>query len=518
MFLSAVTLLLQIAYVICVVGLSIYGANALWLTAQFLRHGTSDRIAQRPNASCVSSDTDWPTVTVQLPIYNERHVVVRLLEACARLDYPRAKLHIQVLDDSDDHTRHLLRQEVLLLQNAGLNVEVIHRPTRSGYKAGALAHGLRYAQGEYIAIFDADFEPTEDFLRHTLPQFLDSDNQQVGFVQARWDHLNAAYSPLTQSQALALDGHFGVEQPARHRSGYFFGFNGSGGVWRRRCIEDPAVGGWAIDTLCEDLDLSYRAQLAGWRGVFLPHVTAPAEIPPQLLAFKRQQFRWAKGSIQTLHKLGPRLARARLPLAQKFQALAHLGGYLVHPLLLVLLLVTLPIQALPGDPAVPLAWLGITSLGPPLLYATAQARLAGKQWWRRWRFIPLLTLLGIGISFNNTRAVLQGFLRPGGEFLRTPKFNVEKRSDQWHQSAYRLPIPPTIVAEFCLMIYALVICWLLVQQGDWASLPFVALYAAGFGLVAGGGIWQSRAPRRPRPAKPALARHNRTEEASRLKL
>ncbi|MEX1019447.1 MAG: glycosyltransferase [Litorilinea sp.] len=439
-------------------------------------------------------------MTVQLPIYNEQHVVIRLLRACANLRYPREKLQIQVLDDSDDDTRELIQREVAHLRASGTVVEIVERPTRHGYKAGALAHALATAQGEFIAIFDADFEPTEDFLGHTLPYFFNSDNQSAGFIQTRWDHLNANYSPLTQSQALALDGHFAIEQPARHRSGYFFGFNGSGGIWRRACIEDAAVGGWHTDTLCEDLDLSYRAQLAGWHGIFLPHVTAPAEVPPQLLAFKRQQFRWAKGSIQTLRKLAPRLVQADLPLRVKVQALLHLGGYWVHPFLLLMLLVTLPIRILPFEPIVPLSWLGYTSLGPPLLYAVAQQRLRGRLWWQRWRYIPLLTLMGIGLSFNNTRAVFQGLFHTGGEFLRTPKFNVEKKSDQWNQSAYRLRVPTAIVAELFLMLYAIAICFVLVQQRDWWSLPFILLYAAGFGFMAGTGIWQARAHTRRQPS------------------
>lgn len=536
--LSVITILLQSAYVLCVVGLSLYGANALWLTiiqwrkpqkhdfngspawganpAPAFDHSLSTgSLSSESMSSGTLSDPTLPTVTVQLPIYNEEHVAVRLLRACARLRYPRAKLQIQILDDSDDHTRTIIQREAKNLRQRGLQIDIVYRSSRAGYKAGALQNGLATAKGEFIAIFDADFEPKEDFLAHTLPHFFKSDNHRLGFIQTRWDHLNADYSALTQSQALALDGHFLIEQPARRVAGYFFGFNGSGGIWRRACIEDAEVGGWQIDTLCEDLDLSYRAQLNGWRGDFLPHVTSPAEIPPQLLAFKRQQFRWAKGSIQTLRKLAPRIVHARLPLTTKLQALMHLGSYWVHPLLLLLLLITLPLELLPDDPIVPLPWLSLTSLGPPILYAAAQHKLHQRQWWRRWRYIPLLTLLGTGLSLNNSIAVFQGFFHSGGEFLRTPKFRIEQPSDQWRQSLYRLRVQPIMIAEFGLMLYALTICGLLIQRQNWWSLPFLLLYAGGFGLMAGMGLWQSLPTRRRSTAETRRAetRHTATQGA-----
>ncbi|MEZ4656003.1 MAG: glycosyltransferase [Caldilineaceae bacterium] len=255
---------------------------------------------------------DWPQVTIQLPIFNERHVVERLIDACAAMHYPRARLQMQVLDDSTDLTSMLIQRRVQQLQDAGYRVEHLQRADRTGYKAGALAHALASATGDFIVIFDADFAPPPDFLLQTLPHF--QQDERIGFVQARWGHLNYEYSPITRSQALALDGHFLVEQAGRQAAGYAFGFNGSAGVWRRACIEDEQVGGWHIDTLCEDLDLSYRAQLAGWRPLFVNYVVAPAEIPPQLSGFKRQQFRWAKGSIQTLLKCAPHIRRSSWPL------------------------------------------------------------------------------------------------------------------------------------------------------------------------------------------------------------
>jgi cellulose synthase/poly-beta-1,6-N-acetylglucosamine synthase-like glycosyltransferase len=237
------------------------------------------------------------------------------------------------LDDSTDQTTAIARRQAALWRARGINVRVLHRTDRRGYKAGALANAFPYARGEFIAIFDADFVPTADFLQQTVPRFLHPQNADIGFVQARWGHLNAGYSALTRCQALALDGHFVVEQSARQSAGYPFGFNGSAGVWRRACIEDARVGGWQTDTLCEDLDLSYRAQLAGWRPLYLNDLEVPAEIPPQLLAFKRQQFRWAKGSVQTLKKLGRAVWSSRWSTPARLAAILHLGNYLIHPLL-----------------------------------------------------------------------------------------------------------------------------------------------------------------------------------------
>jgi cellulose synthase/poly-beta-1,6-N-acetylglucosamine synthase-like glycosyltransferase len=425
----------------------------------------------------------FPKVTVQLPVYNERYVIDRLIDAAAALDYPHDCLQIQVLDDSDDATTTLALRAAQRWQQRGVRVDVVRRADRSGYKAGALAHGLRTAQGEFIAIFDADFVPPRSFLHNTVPHFLGSCNAHVGFVQTRWAHLNLDYSWLTRCQALALDGHFLVEQGARAAAGYPFGFNGSAGIWRRACIEHPAVGGWQSDTLCEDLDLSYRAQLAGWSGRYLADVAAPGEIPVQLLAFKRQQYRWAKGSVQTLVKLGPRILRHGWRPVLRALALAHLGNYLIHPLLLILLLVALPMLLLDIDPAAPLAYLSLFSLGPPLLYALAQRRLHPGTWLRRWMRLPILMALGTGLALNNTVAVVQGVTGRGGAFLRTPKFQVREAADRWQTSAYRLSLGPVVMAEYGLALYALVAVGVALARGNWGALPFLTVYAAGFGLM-----------------------------------
>ncbi len=286
---------LQVIYGVCALGLATYSLHAVWLVWHARRSKTA--------GDAVPAD-EWPPVTIQLPIYNERHVAERLLDACARQDYPLDRLQIQVLDDSDDDTCSIVDRRAAFWRAQGRAVDVVRRQSRQGHKAGALAHALPSAHGDYIAIFDADFAPEPDFLRRMIPSFLTDDADKVGFVQARWGHLNRDYSILTRSQALALDGHFAIEQDGRLTAGCMIGFNGSAGIWRKACIIDSAVGGWQADTLCEDLDLSYRAQLAGWRPLYRNDVDVPAEIPPQLNAYKRQQYRWAKGSIQTLRKLG----------------------------------------------------------------------------------------------------------------------------------------------------------------------------------------------------------------------
>ncbi|MCB0125862.1 MAG: glycosyltransferase [Caldilineaceae bacterium] len=526
---------LQILYTISVIGLALYGIQALWLTVctlqRFLlssRRGwltaplrsVSHDAALPVGDGTPSPTTDphpWPAVTVQLPIYNERHVIERLINACAHLDYPREKLQIQVLDDSDDLTTAIAARAVEQWQQQGVAISLVRRPTRAGFKAGALAHGLAEATGEYIAIFDADFVPKPDFLRRTILCFYKPaparkatpDENPIGFVQARWAHLNAAYSPLTTAQALALDGHFVVEQGGRQWAGWAMGFNGSGGIWRRRCIEDPSVGGWQADTLCEDLDLSYRAQLANWQPHYRNDIEAPAEVPPQLVAFKRQQFRWAKGSIQTLRKMGPRVWQSDWSFLKRVAAVIHLGSYLIHPLLLLLLLTSLPLLLLNANPGAHIALLSTASLGPPLLYAVGQGALYGRGWWRQWRFLPLLTLIGTGICFSNTLAVVQGFSNHHGPFLRTPKFHVEAQADGWLRSSYRLPIDSSLLGELCCFLYALLTVTVAFHTGNWMFGIYLLLYVGGFGLMLVVSLWQARPIPLVRPSRSSTRRSHR---------
>jgi cellulose synthase/poly-beta-1,6-N-acetylglucosamine synthase-like glycosyltransferase len=506
---------LTFLYIVGAVGMALYGLHALWLVTAFVRgrRAQPERAAGDPaSAVRMVDDVAWPPVTVQLPVYNEREVVVRLLEAAAALDYPPEKLQIQLLDDSDDDTSLLADQCVAALQAAGVNVECVRRARRIGYKAGALSHALPQATGEFLVLFDADFLPPPAFLKQIIVPFLAPGGDRLAFVQGRWAHLNRDYSLLTRCQALALDGHFGVEQPARAENGLPFGFNGSAGAWRRSAIEDPAVGGWQADTLCEDLDLSYRALLAGWSGLFLPTVAAPAEVPPQLLAFKRQQARWATGSVQTLRKLGGPVARSGWSLRARVGGLFHLGNYLIHPLLLLLLLASVPLTLAGEAPPALLGALSLASLGPPILYAVAQRALHRDKWFRNWSVLPLLMLMGLGLAWSNSRAVWAGLTSRGGAFARTPKFRVVSAGDSWQRSTYRLPLTGQSVVEALLALYALagaVGGWL---QGNWWAALFLALFAAAFGAMVGVEFRQAWRQRGLRPASRTGARPgNRSE-------
>lgn len=466
--------MLEWLYLATALGLAVYGLNALWLT--WLRWRHRDEPARPPQPS------QWPRVTVQLPLFNEVHVVQRLLRAVARLDYPRDLLQVLILDDSTDETTSLVARHVAELRRQGLDVRLLHRRRREGFKAGALRDALAHTTGEIVVVFDADFVPPRDYLRKVVPHFVADSG--LGCVQTRWEHLNRDYSLLTRTQALALDGHFAVEQAARHRAGLFMSFNGTAGAWRKACIEDS--GGWQADTLCEDLDLSYRAQLRGWRFVFLPEVVAPAELPAQMAAFKRQQFRWAKGSVQTLLKLGGAVLRARVPWPVRLEGLVHLSGYLVHPLMLALLLLSLPLFLGKGRLPLPFALLSVASAGPPLLYALGQWTLypTPRVWWRRYRVLPALMALGVGVAWSNTVAVLEAILRRPTPFRRTPKFNLAGKVGDWAGSRYALRPDWTSVVEAFLGCYALAVVWAALRSGNWPAIPFFVLYACGFFYVS----------------------------------
>ncbi len=474
------------AYVAASAGLFVYGVNWYY----FVWRWRKGRVAASPPPPLLASH---PVVTVQLPVYNERYVAQRLLEAVARFDWPKDRLEIQVLDDSDDDTTEIIAKVASSLRRHGVDVAHLRRGTRRGFKAGALAYGLEHAKGEFIAVFDCDFLPPPDFLSRAMPEFQDP---RVGLVQARWGHLNRGYSRLTGAQARGIDGHFAVEQDVRYRAGFLLNFNGTAGVFRRACIED--AGGWTGDTLAEDLDLSYRAQLRGWRFVYRKDITCPAELPAQIQAFKRQQFRWAKGSIQVWKKLSRSVRRSRLSRAQKLQAQLHLSLYMVHPLMLLCFLLLPPVLLLGNvNPLIP-AVFATASLGPGSIYVASQREFAPKNWKSRLLLLPYLTLLGVGQCLNNTIAVVEALVGKETPFLRTPKFGIEGSAGDWRGSRYALRLSGVTIGEWLLVAYGLVSGTLLLFTANWWFLFWVALYTASFGLVAGLSLLHSRASARPR--------------------
>jgi cellulose synthase/poly-beta-1,6-N-acetylglucosamine synthase-like glycosyltransferase len=470
--------LFLILYTIALSGLSLFGLQSLVLTVLFL-------FKRRRATPLPPPPAKWPLVTVQLPIYNERYVAARLIDAVCALDYACDRLSVQVLDDSTDDTTALAQARIQHHQAQGINITLIHRAQRAGFKAGALAAGLAIAPGEFVAIFDADFLPAPDFLRRLIPVIVADPN--LGAVQARWGHLNAAESPITRAQALALDGHFIVEQTARSRSGLPFNFNGSGGIWRRACIE--AAGGWQGDTLSEDFDLSYRAQIAGWRLAYRPEVVAPAEVPPQITGFKRQQYRWAHGCIQVLGKLAPQFFGSALTPAQKLSGLLHMTSYLAYPLMLLALLCALPMAWFSEGVPVWLGWLALGGLGPPILYIVSQCATYD-DWPKRLAFFPLLMGIGMGVALNNTQAVFDALRVAPQEFARTPKFGAENnRPAHWQNSAYALRGHWTLLGEWGLTFYAAFALTLAWERAP-ALIVLLSLLTWGFGLVALWGTWE----------------------------
>jgi cellulose synthase/poly-beta-1,6-N-acetylglucosamine synthase-like glycosyltransferase len=480
--------LLGVLHFLAVAGLAIYGVNAYVMVLTHWRHR---RDAERRRAL----PDPLPTVTVQLPLYNERYVATRLLDAVSAFDYPRDRLEIQVLDDSTDETTGILAPIVDRLRARGLDVVHRHRRVRTGFKAGALAEGLTTARGEFVAIFDADFVPPPGFLKATLPCF----QPDVAVVQARWGHLNRSFSALTVAQALGIDGHFAVEQSARARAGLFLNFNGTGGIWRRAAILD--AGGWAHDTLTEDLDLSYRAQLRGWRVVYRPDIVCPAELPVLVTGFKSQQRRWATGSIQTAIKLLPAvLAAPRSPWA-KYQAFVHLTYYMIHPLMLASVLLTVPIHTL-SEPAAETSMpsvmglaFGLVALGPGTMLAYAQGVL-DRHWWRRAWQLPTILVIGVGVALSTSLAVLAAFVSRRREFIRTPKFGISSASGTWRGKGYGERAPWGGAVEIALGLYCAAATQLFWTGHHYAMVPFLALYTLGFLTVGTYTIAQSMAVRR----------------------
>ena len=424
---------------------------------------------------------ELPRVTIQLPIFNEMYVADRLIDSVCEMDYPQDRLEIQVLDDSTDETSEIAELAVRRHAARGFDIRYLHRVDRRGFKAGALEAGLKEATAAYVAIFDADFIPPPDFLQKTLPYF--ATDPKIGMVQARWGHINQDYSLLTKIQSILLDAHFVLEHGGRNRAGFFFNFNGTAGVWRREAIETS--GGWQHDTLTEDLDLSYRAQLAGWRFVFLPDVVSPAEVPVEMNSFKSQQHRWAKGSIQTCLKLLPRILRSNQPLAVKAEAFFHLSAnfnYLLMSLLSILMFPSMWVRYNMGWTEmmlidVPLFFAATMSVGN--FYVVSQRELYA-DWRQRLRYLPFLMSIGIGLCVNNTRAVLEALFRRESEFARTPKYGIERESDEWVGKKYHQSVGVQPLIELGLGLYFTGTVFYALANQIYGTLPFLMLFQVGF--------------------------------------
>jgi cellulose synthase/poly-beta-1,6-N-acetylglucosamine synthase-like glycosyltransferase len=430
----------------------------------------------------VSPPEHWPKVTIQLPIYNERYVIERLVECVAQFDYPHEQLEIQVLDDSTDETEQVARGCVERYQQLGLPIVYLHRTNREGYKAGALHEGLKSATGEFVAIFDADFLPPPDFLRLTIPHFV---NTKLAMVQTRWSYINRDYSALTQVEAILLDGHFVIEHSARYRRGSFFNFNGTAGVWRRAAIDD--AGGWQHDTLTEDTDLSYRAQLRGWEFLYLPDIECPSELPVEMNAFKAQQARWAKGLMQTAKKILPRVLRAPVPRHVKIEAIFHLTANISYPLMVLLSIILLPAMIVRFYQG----WFQVLFIDLPLFvastcsissfYLAAQRVLYPKTWTKTFLYLPFVMAVGIGLSVRNALAVMEALFGVQSEFVRTPKYRIEgQQGGGWSKKKYRKSSGWMPFAEVGLGLYFAVTIVYAIQNENFATVPFLLLFVWGY--------------------------------------
>ncbi len=431
-----------------------------------------------------TADLGTPSVTIQLPIYNEKYVAKRLVDAVCSLDYPKDKMRIMVCDDSDDDTVKLLDGVINGYKTQGFHIEHVRRGTRRGYKAGALKHAMQTTDTELVAIFDADFIPTTQFLKRAIPHF---SKPNIGFVQCRWGHVNENYSVITKVQALSLDFHFLVEQKAKSDSHLFMNFNGTAGIWRRGCVED--AGGWHTATLVEDLDLSYRAQMKGWKCVFLPDIVVDAELPAQMNAAKRQQFRWAKGSIQCAVKLlSDIILKRKVAIEAKIQAFIQLTRHIVYPLMLIQFL-TLPVL-LAGQinlyvvsflPALTIAT--YLAMGPGAYIVIIQG-MYGKSWKSKAKLLPALLVYNAGMSVNNTVAVFDAVIGRKNEFLRTPKYGIITRDDDWKNKAYNLPFTQTTLLEIFFGIYGVLAVFVSIFSNNPVFVPIIALQTLGFFYIA----------------------------------
>jgi cellulose synthase/poly-beta-1,6-N-acetylglucosamine synthase-like glycosyltransferase len=487
-------LAIMIPYFAVLIVLASFGVHRYYLVYSYLRNRKNIPGPPPPI-------TRWPRVTVQLPIYNERYVIERLVDAVARFDYPRELLDIQVLDDSTDETQQIALVCVERFQALGVPIRFLHRNNREGYKAGALAEGLASATGEFIVIFDADFLPGPDFLHLTLPYFVDP---KIAMVQTRWTYINRDYSALTEVESILLDGHFVIEHGSRSRSAHFFNFNGTAGVWRRTAIDD--AGGWQHDTLTEDTDLSYRAQLRGWQFLYLPDVECASELPVEMNAFKAQQARWAKGLMQTSKKILPRVVRAEVPLGVKIEAIFHLTASISYPLMLVLSTLLLPAMIVRFYQG----WFQMLLIDLPLFlasscsisgfYLAAERALYPQRWTRTILYLPFVMAVGIGLSVRNAKGVLEALFNVPSEFVRTPKYRIEGHvrgqsatpiagqvsstsrdgDNAWAKKNYRNRAGWIPYIEVGLGLYFAITIVYAIQNENYATVPFLLLFVWGY--------------------------------------
>ena len=429
--------------------------------------------------------SEEPVVTIQLPIFNEYYVAGRLIEAVCGMEYPKEKLEVQVLDDSTDETVEIVAAVVKEYQQLGFDIKHIRRANRAGFKAGALKHGLETARGEFVAIFDADFVPRSSFLQMTLPYFFQ--DKKIALVQTRWEHLNSDYSLLTRTQAMALDGHFVIEQDVRNKAGYFINFNGTGGIWRKEAIID--AGNWQSDTLTEDLDLSYRAQLKGWKFKYLNDVTSPAELPAGVNALKTQQFRWTKGAIETARKMLPEVWRSGIPLRVKIHSTFHLTNNIVFPFILLAGLLNVPLIFIKqqGGHDLYFALMSVFVLafvGSFMFYLLSQ-KAVYPDWRRRLLLFPLFMAGSMGFAVNNSRAVFEGLFKKKSEFIRTPKYKIEGKKDSWLEKKYvPVRLDWVVLVEFVLALYCFFGVISSLYYLEIAAVPFQLLYFLGFAFVS----------------------------------
>jgi cellulose synthase/poly-beta-1,6-N-acetylglucosamine synthase-like glycosyltransferase len=467
-----------ITYIVSLTVLFAFGTHGFTMIYYYLKFRSR-------KAKPVAAMESFPVVTVQLPVYNEMYVIERLIDAACAIIYPKDKLEIQVLDDSTDQTAQVASELVERYRRQGYDIKYLHRANRAGYKAGALKEGLLSARGEFVAIFDADFVPRQDFLLKTIPHFMSERN--VGMVQTRWEHINSDYSLLTRTQAMALDGHFVIEQSVRNKVGFFINFNGTAGVWRKSCIED--AGNWQADTLTEDLDLSYRAQLRGWKFKYLNDVTSPAELPSEINALKSQQFRWTKGAIETARKILPHVWRAKLPLKIKIHATFHLTNNLVFPFIVLAGILNVPLVFIKhmGGYDGYFTFMSVfifAFIGSFLFYLFSQKDVY-PDWQRRLFLFPVFMAGSMGFAVNNSRAVIEGLFRKKSEFVRTPKYSIKNKKDSWRDKRYvPVKISSTVIVEIVLALYCLFGVASSIYLLEIAAVPFQLLFFLGFTFVS----------------------------------